>query len=121
MLGHPSAQHIDPELTFRDLGFDSVKVVELLDRLKTVTELELPPTLAFDYPSPGELATHLGQLLAGPAAAAAAGTHVRVDEPIAVVGMACRFPGGVDSPAALWDLVAGGTDAMGPFPADRGW
>ncbi|WP_156748467.1 type I polyketide synthase, partial [Mycobacterium sp. E3198] len=122
VLGRPSAQHIDPELTFQDLGFDSVKATELLDRLKTVTELELPLTLAFDYPSPDELATHLSQLLGGSSPAAArAGAHTRVDEPIAVVGMACRFPGGVNSAAALWDLVAGGVDALGEFPADRGW
>nr|WP_163645816.1 type I polyketide synthase [Mycobacterium conspicuum] len=122
VLGHPTPDRIDPKLPFLDLGFDSIKATELLDRLNTVTELDLPLTLAFDYPTPDELATHLSQLLGGSASAAAATeAQVRVDEPIAVVGMACRFPGGVDSPAGLWELVAGGIDAVGEFPADRGW
>ncbi|MGV7608844.1 fatty-acid--AMP ligase [Mycobacterium kansasii] len=122
VLGYPSPEDIDPECAFQDLGFDSVKATELLDRLNTVTGLALPPTLAFDYPTPAALAAHLGQLLSGSVAAAApVQPQVATNEPVAVVGMACRFPGGADSAAALWDLVAGGAEAVGEFPTDRGW
>src|SRR5271163_1780810 len=45
----------------------------------------------------------------------------RSSEPIAIVGMSCRFPGGVDTPEGLWEMVAEGRDVMSEFPSDRGW
>ena len=122
VLGELHAEDIDPARTFTDLGLDSVKSTEMLDRIKAAADLDLPATVPFDHPTPRKLADHLSHVARGPAATAApANAYESRDEPVAVVGMACRFPGGVDSPAALWDLVVHGKDAVGGFPADRGW
>jgi len=123
VLGHGSAEQIDHQRAFKELGFDSLGAVELRNRLTQSSGLHLPSTLVFDHPTPAAVAAHLVSIVEGVerAAPAVSASLRRSEEPIAIVGMSARFPGGADSPAELWRLVAEGTDAIGEFPADRGW
>ncbi|WP_285548863.1 type I polyketide synthase [Streptomyces lavendulae] len=122
LLMHPTPDAIAPDRSFRQLGFDSLASVELAGRLGAATGLRLPASLAFDYPSPAALAEFLRGELAGTARqAVVAGPMADASDPVVVVGVACRFPGGVSSADELWTLLADGTDAVGPFPQDRGW
>ena len=123
VLGTVEPEAIAAEVAFSDHGFDSLTAVELRNRLKTATGLALSPTLIFDYPTPAALAGYIRQELAGaPQVIEQTGTALSViDEPIAIVGMSCRYPGGVDSPETLWDMVAAGRDVLSDFPTDRGW
>ncbi|MFP5361144.1 MAG: SDR family NAD(P)-dependent oxidoreductase [Thermoleophilia bacterium] len=123
VLGLASADAIAPRRAFRELGMESLQGVELRNRLAQVTGLRLPSTLVYDHPTPAAVAQRLAAILSGAARGARATVRARAhhDEPIAIVGMSCRYPGGVQSAQDLWDLVAAGTDAIGPFPTDRGW
>ncbi|WP_421845661.1 type I polyketide synthase [Mycobacterium sp.] len=123
VLGSTSPEAIDPDKAFQDLGFDSLTAVEMRNRLKSATGLALSPTLIFDYPTPNGLAKYIRIELAGAPEEVKHTPAVRdtSDDPIAVVGMSCRYPGGVDSPEALWQMVADGRDVLSEFPADRGW
>ncbi|SDM36922.1 Acyl transferase domain-containing protein [Allokutzneria albata] len=122
VLGHRSGSTVGPDTAFQGMGFDSLTAVEFRNRMNALFAVRLPATLVFDHPTPravadfvlAELTGRSGRLAAAPVAA-------RVDEPIAIVGMSCRYPGGVESPDDLWRLVVSGTDAISRFPEDRGW
>ncbi|MGW0844592.1 type I polyketide synthase, partial [Streptomyces sp. NPDC002787] len=122
VLGHSGAGAVAPDRAFNDMGFDSMSGVELRNELSRATGLRLPTTLVFDHPAPAPLAAYLlGRAVEKEAPAVATRRTTRADEPIAIVGMACRYPGGVASPEDLWRLVAGGVDAVSGFPSNRGW
>ncbi|MFF0001829.1 beta-ketoacyl reductase, partial [Streptomyces avermitilis] len=131
VLGLRNPEGIEDQRAFRDLGFDSLTSAQFSKELAKETGLPLPPSLVFDYPTPQECAAHLRTQLvdlddeedAARSNALPQVAHRRTveDEPIAIIGMACRFPGGVRSADDLWELLASGKDAIGVFPTDRGW
>ncbi|MFI1766243.1 amino acid adenylation domain-containing protein [Streptomyces sp. NPDC020800] len=125
VIGRDSADGIDPDQPFKGFGVDSLLAVQLRNRLNSVTGLRLPATLVFDHPTPAAvadftlaLAQERAERAARPATAVAPRTD---DDPIVIVGMGCRFPGGVDSPEGLWRVVAEQRDVISGFPTDRGW
>ncbi|WJV50825.1 type I polyketide synthase [Streptomyces flavofungini] len=126
VLALPSAAGVAPDAAFRDLGLDSLSGLELRGRLGTATGLKLSATVVFDHPTPSALAEHVVSRLdrapaARPDTARTAPAAVHDDDPIVIVGMACRYPGDVRTPDDLWRLVTEGTDAIGPFPENRDW
>ncbi|WP_228122192.1 type I polyketide synthase [Saccharothrix syringae] len=117
VLGAPA----DPATAFADLGLTSTGATTLWHRLVLRTGLRLPTTLVWDHPTPAAVAAHLGVLLRGTTPVVVTDRPGGPAEPVAIVAVGCRFPGGVRSPEELWRLVADGVDATGGFPTDRDW
>ncbi|WP_437562309.1 SDR family NAD(P)-dependent oxidoreductase [Sorangium sp. So ce542] len=133
-LGFGDAERVDPTRGFFDLGMDSLMAVELRRRLHQALGLPLPSSVTFNHPNVVALAEHLlDRLSLGEPAAAPGGGEAprradgeggepaldREREPIAIVGLGCRLPGGVADAEGFWQLLADGVDAVGPIPKER--
>ncbi|MFI0943174.1 beta-ketoacyl synthase N-terminal-like domain-containing protein, partial [Streptomyces sp. NPDC021020] len=191
-LGYAEANAVPRDRSFKDLGFGSLALVELTERLTEVLGRQVDATEAFDFPTPAALAERLAQTAApavgslapaggdsADAAAGGSGDSGAADEhqalggsttrggsavdsrtaaagsptgssavreapagdrrhngpapngsyapdaadgdAVAIVGIGCRYPGGIASAADLWEVAAGGRDVISGFPTDRGW
>ncbi|WP_067498997.1 type I polyketide synthase [Actinoplanes sp. TFC3] len=114
---------VEPDRDFRSLGVDSVGALGLRNRLVELTGARLGVGLLFDHPTPSAVAGEVVRVLFDDAEDVPDEDLAPGDpqEAIAIVGMACRFPGGVESPDELWRLIVEGRDGVADFPADRGW
>ncbi|WP_210584801.1 type I polyketide synthase [Streptomyces sp. GESEQ-35] len=126
VCGRDTHARLDAESPFTDLGLTSLGAVTLIDRLVEETGLPLPTTLVFDHPTPADVARYLRTALFDPASLDDAAPVLPAGEaddedPVVIVAMGCRYPGDVNSPEELWQLVSAGRDAISGFPADRGW
>ncbi len=112
-----STEAINPSERFRRLGVDSLTATSMLAALGTELGRPLSPTLAWQFPTPIDLARHLAGE-AGPAEIPTERRHRTDDEPVAIVGLSCRFPSAPDK-AAFWRLLRDGVDAIREVPRDR--
>ncbi|MER6721821.1 SDR family NAD(P)-dependent oxidoreductase [Streptomyces halstedii] len=139
---------VDPELPFAGYGLRSVEMVTMVGDLERRLGVPLEPGVVWEHPTAAKLARHLAgesapppepaaspepapsaapfdepaTTLAAPASAPAplaAAAGPSAGEPIAIIGIGCRFPGGVDGPESFWRLLSEGRDAVTEVPADR--
>lgn len=113
---HADSRSVDVRKPFSSYGLDSMTVIEVAGELGAWLGRDVSPTLAYEYPTIGDIARHLGgdppearETLVG------AGSR---GESIAITGMSARFPGAA-TVEEFWDLLRNGVDAIGEVPADR--
>lgn len=112
---------IDPRQPFTFYGLGSVQAVSLTGDLEVFLNRKLAPTLAWDYPTIEALASYLAndsQPAKSISPASPQPIFNNFNEPIAIIGLSCRFPK-ADSPQAFWELLRKGVDAITEVPSDR--
>ncbi len=134
LLGDDREQAFSPQRPLMEMGLDSIELVELKSKLVEQFGIALPSAFLFEHSTPERMTRALAGLvgeerlhaLANERSAtvpASRGEGARTDrssaEAIAVVGIACRFPGGANTPAAFWRLLIEGRDGIGTLPPDR--
>ncbi|MEU4345304.1 SDR family NAD(P)-dependent oxidoreductase [Nocardia sp. NPDC023852] len=123
--GNLPAEAIAIDRAFWDSGLGSIAGVQLANLLSDALDVPIEASVVFEYPTPRALAEYLRSVLTAATRptrpTAAAPDRVTSDEPLAIVGMSCRLPGGVASADDLWRLVAEERSALSPFPGNRGW
>ncbi|NEO44417.1 MAG: SDR family NAD(P)-dependent oxidoreductase, partial [Moorea sp. SIO4A3] len=124
VLGLPPTDKPDPEVGFFELGMDSLMAVELRNRLGQLLAVNLPSTLTFDFPNIERLSDYIISEVWQLSSGGAADTQLpqkrsEWNEPIAIIGMSCRFPGGASDPEKFWQLLQGGISAREEIPAQR--
>ncbi len=110
---------IQPHLAFQALGLDSLTAVEASGELGRLLGCDLEPTCFFEHPTTRRLAAWLVGEAQVDRAALTQMFQADISVPVAIVAMACRFPGGADTPEALWAVLEGAQDVIEPVPADR--
>jgi acyl transferase domain-containing protein/acyl carrier protein len=109
---------IDVDATFESFGLSSADAISLSGELELVVARELDATLIYEHPTIRLVAR---ALCTAPRATPAIGSTraSAMSEPVAIIGIACRFPGRTEGHEAFWDLLAAGRDAIGTVPSDR--
>jgi acyl carrier protein len=118
VMGLAGAAAVPMRRPLKELGLDSLMAVEVRNQLSARAQTRLPTTLVFDYPTPEAIAKLLLQQAFSESSAAVPALSRRhaSDEPIAVVGMSCRTPGGVVDIEGYWEVLEQGRDVVGTFP-----
>ncbi|WP_244433921.1 type I polyketide synthase [Azospirillum sp. B506] len=131
VLGLAETDPLRDDQPLSALGFDSLASIELRDALARSTGLSLPATVAYSHPTVEALTGHIADRLLPEIAGAAAPAAVPAARPapaninagtadaIAIIGIGCRLPGGIDDPRTFWSRLMAGTDAVTEIPRDR--